>query len=149
MMASISVIGLDDLIPDMAALAALPDSVIDNMLSAKADVVEKRQRETIKTMLSGRHSKGVTAGSLKRGNIKRTANGRVVEIKPEGSRSDNVRIGYKKNTRRNAEVLFVNEYGKRGQPARPAISTANNAAQAEATAKAEKVYNAFVDSKNL
>jgi len=148
-MASMTVIGLDELIPDFAALAELPDSVIDDMLLAKADVIEKAQQNAARTMLGGAYYTGTTAGSIKRGKSKKTADGRVIEIKPEGSRSDNVRKGYKKSTRRNAEVAFINEFGKKGQPARPFIDKANNAAGDEATAKAEKIYHAFVDSKNL
>lgn len=56
---------------------------------------------------------------------------------------------------RNAEVAFINEFGKsgkhgkKGQPARPFIRTANEAAEERATEAEEKVYNDFLNGKNL
>ena len=50
---------------------------------------------------------------------------------------------------RNAEILFVNEFGKQGQSARPAVHDANEAS-AEATTRAEfEVYDRWLKSKNL
>ena len=148
-MGRLTTIGLDEIIPDWQALAELPDKVIDDMLTAKADVIEKAQKQSADKMLSGKYATGKTGLSIKRTKSKRTADGRAIFIEPHGGRSDNVRKGYRKSHRLNATVAFVNEFGKRGQPARPFTLAANTAAGDEATAKAEKVYNAYVDSKNL
>ena len=50
---------------------------------------------------------------------------------------------------RNAEILFVNEYGKKRQKARPAVRDANEAS-AEATVTAQlAVYDKYLRSKDL
>lgn len=137
-MGSASTIGLDDLIRDYAALAELPDSVIDAMLTAEADVIEPEQHRTAKSM--GVYKTGVTEGSIKRTKIKGKKDGRHLSIYPQGTNADG---------NPNAEVAFVNEFGKKGQPARPFIDTANKNKADQAVDGAAKVYNAFVDSKKL
>lgn len=139
-MASITTIGIDDLIDDLASLASLPDSVIDEMLTAQADIIEPEQRRTMQTMWAGPYRTGTTAGAVKRTKIKSGKDGRHLSIYPHGTNSDG---------NRNAEVAFINEFGKKNQPARPAIDTANKNKAEQAHGGAEKVYNAFVDSKNL
>ena len=53
------------------------------------------------------------------------------------------------NKRRAAEVAFVDEFGKRGQPARPFIQTANEKAADRAIDAAARVYDDFLKSKNF
>jgi len=139
-MGSISTIGLNDLIEDLSALAALPDSVIDEMLTAQADIIEPAQRRTMQAMWAGPYRTGATAGAVKRTKIRSGKDGRYLSIYPHGTNADG---------NRNAEVAFINEFGKRNQPARPAIDTANKSKTEEAISAAAKVYNAFVESKNL
>ena len=81
--------------------------------------------------------------ALEKGKVKKDRDGRSLSIYPKGTRK---RGG---QTTRNAEIAFINEYGKRGQPARPAISTANMKKEKEATDAGERVYNQFLDSRNL
>ena len=104
-MGSASTIGLDDLIQDLAALAALPDSVIDAMLTAKADVIEPEQVKTIKGMWAGKYKTEQTARAVKRTKIKRGKNGRHLSIYPQGKNTDG---------NPNAEVAFINEFGAPG-----------------------------------
>jgi len=137
-MGSAATIGLDSLIDDLAAFAALPDSVIDGMLTAEADVIEPEQHRTAESM--GVYRTGVTEGSIKRTKIKVGKGGRYLTIYPQGKNKDG---------NPNSEVAFVNEFGKEGQPARPFIDTANKNKGEEAVGAAETVYNAFLDSKNL
>ena len=139
-MATISTSGLDDLIPDLAALAAIPDSVIDAMLTAQADVIEPEQKRVMKIMWTGRYHTGATAEAVRRTKIKSGKDGRHLSIYPQGKNSDG---------NPNAEVAFINEFGKRNQPGRPAIDTANQNKAETAFSGAETVYNAFVKSKNL
>lgn len=157
---SISTIGLDELIDDMAALAELPDKVIDDMLNAKADIIEVAQKQRGRAM--GVHNTGLTLSSIKRTKSKRNKGGRSLEIYPQGTNSKGVR---------NAEVAFMNEYGTPGNrnlpsrrfvaklgvqvsrlgrmPARPFIDSANKAAGQQATDAAAKVLDTFISSKNL
>lgn len=137
-MGSFTVNGIDALSDDLAALAALPDSVIEAILDAEADVILPAQRETARSM--GVYKSGMTAGSIKKGKVKKTATGKTLTVAPQG-----------KNARgdRNAEVAFINEYGKEGQPARPFIRTANERAEPKAVEAGEKVYHEFLDRNNL
>lgn len=118
-MGSFKINGLDSLINDLSALAALPDSVAEDMLNAGADIIEAEQHKTAKSM--GVYDTGVTEGSIKKTKVKKTATGKSIDIFPQGVNSDG---------NRNAEVAFINEFGKsgkhgkKGQPARPFIRTA-------------------------
>lgn len=143
-MGKLTVNGFDALSDDLASLASLPDSVIEQILFAEAEIVEAEQRATAKEM--GVYDSGMTAGSIKKGKIKKTASGQSITVAPRGR---NVRGD------RNSEVAFVNEYGRKGKggskglPARPFIRTANARAEKKAVEAGEKVLNDYLDSKNL
>ena len=139
-MGTMSVSGLDDLIGDLDELARLPDSVTDQMLNAEADVIEAAQRSEASRMWKGPYYTGTTAASIKKGKIKRTGLDKSITVAPQG---------HNKRGTRNAEVAFVNEFGKRGQPGRPALKTANERKEQEAVAAGEKVYHAYLDGKKL
>lgn len=139
-MGNISVSGLDDLIGDLDELASLPDSVTDQMLNAEADVIEAAQRAEAARMWQGPYYTGTTAASIKKGKVKKTGLDKSITVSPQGTN---------KRGTRNAEVAFVNEFGKRGQPARPAIKTANERKEKEAVEAGEKVYHAYLDAKKL
>ena len=142
-MGRLTVNGIDALSDDFAVLARLPDSVIDGILDAEAEVITAAQREEIEKQWRGPHSLGISSKSIKKGKAKKDKDGRSLSVYPQGTRK---RGG---QTTRNAEIAFINEYGKRGQPARPAISTANMKKEKEATDAGERVYNQFLDSRNL
>ncbi len=144
-MGRLTVNGIDALSDDFAALARLPDSVIDGILDAEADVILPAQRAEIEKQWNGPKnlSTGMSAKSIKKGKVKKDRDGRSLSIYPKGTRK---RGG---QTTRNAEIAFINEYGKRGQPARPAIDAANKKKEEEAVAAGERVYNQFLDSRNL
>lgn len=137
-MGNLTVNGLDALISDMDALAALPDSVTEKILDASADVIVAEQRKTAQEM--GVYDTGITARSIKKGKPKKTRDGKVVYVSPTGKN---------KKGNRNAEVAFINEYGKKGQPARPFIRRANERAGDRAAEAGEKVLQSYLDSKNL
>lgn len=139
-MGVVTVVGMDDLIVDLDELAKLPDSVTDDILNAEADVIVAAQRSTAAEMWRGPYCTGTTAASIKKGKIKKVGLDKSITVAPTGTN---------KRGTRNAEVAFVNEYGKRGQPGRPAIRTANEQKEKEAAEAGEKVYHAYLDSKNL
>lgn len=140
-MAKFSVNGLDELALSMSEIAALPDSVLDAMLHAEADVVERAQRAT--GLAYGIRRTGKTLSSIKRGKSWRTADGKALEVYPQGM----VPNGKKNKT--TAEVAFINEYGKKGQPARPFIQDANEQAASETTSRAAKVYDNYLKTKGF
>lgn len=144
-MARIAVDGLDSLISDLETLISMPDSVAEAILNAEADVIVTAQRAEIASRWKGSYSMGISAKSVKKGKAKKTEDGHAVHVYPQGSR----RRG--KQSVRNAEIAFINEYGarERGIAPRPAIGTANAKAEKPAAEAGEQVFNAYLDSKNL
>jgi HK97 gp10 family phage protein len=128
-MASFTQYGLEDLIQSFERLANIPDEVIDGMLNAGADVIAEKQKQVGRRM--GVHKTGVTLESIvKSPKTGKAVAGRYIDIYPKGVNADG---------NRNAEVAFINEFGKRGQLARPFMQTANEEAAQEATDAAAKV----------
>lgn len=143
-MAEFSCNGLDDLMLSLQEIAAIPEEVQDEMLRAGADVVAQAQREKVKAygIYDGSSPRHV-ADTIKPGRVKLKKGQRVIYVTPTGSR----RRG--KSVTRNAEILFVNEYGKRGQKARPAIRDANEACAEQMVSAQMAVYDKHLRSKDL
>lgn len=140
-MAEIGFSGLDELMLSMEEISEIPDEVQDAMLNAQADVVTAAQKARARAY--GVQDTGLVISSIKKGKPKRKKGVRVIYITPSGTR----RRG--KQTVRNAEIAFINEYGDRRQRARPFIRDANEAC-AEATTQAGfEVYDKWLKSKNL
>lgn len=141
-MAKFEVNGLDALIGDLGALAQLPDSVAEDILTAEADIVEAEQKITAREMLNGPYSTGKTAAAIKRTKIKKTKDGKSLTIYPQGKREKG---------KRSAEVAFINEFGAPGKKQEPRqfIRTANERAKPKAAQAGEKVYGAFLDRHGL
>ena len=137
-MGNLTANGLDALIDDFADLAKLPDSVTDGIL--EADVIAAAQQAQAAKMWTGPYATGTTARSIKKGKVKKNGLNKSITVAPTGTN---------KRGTRNAEVAFINEYGKKGQPGRPAIRTANEQKEKEAVEAGEKVYHAYLDGKNL
>lgn len=137
--------GLDSLMTDLDSLAHLPDRVVEDMLNAEADVLVPAQRAEISSRWRGKYSEGISAKSVKKSKMKRTKDGQAVYIYPQGTRKRG------KKRVRNAEIAFINEYGApgRGIAPRPAIAAANAKAEQAAVDAGERVFNAYLDSKNL
>lgn len=125
-------------------IAEIPEEVQDEMLQAGAEVVAQAQREKVKAygIYDGSSPKHV-ADSIKPGKVKLKKGQRVIYVTPTGSR----RRG--RTSTRNAEILFVNEYGKRGQKARPAVRDANEACAEETVSAQMAVYDKHLRSKDL
>lgn len=144
-MGHMEAVGLDGIIDDLAELASLPERVVDGILNAEADVIVDAQRSEIASRWRGLYSMGISAKSVKKGKVKITRDGKAVYVYPQGTRKRG------KKSVRNAEIAFINEYGapRRHIAARPAISTANAKKEGAAVEAGEKVYHAYLDSKNL
>lgn len=143
-MAEFSCNGLDGLMLSLKEIEEIPAEVQDEMLLAGAEVVAQAQREKVKAygIYDGSSPRHV-ADAIKPGKVKLKNGQRVIYVSPTGSR----RRG--KTVTRNAEILFVNEYGKKRQKARPAVRDANEAS-AEATVTAQlAVYNKYLRSTDL
>ena len=122
-MANLSTSGLEELVGGFDAIAELPDEVVLEMLVAEAEVIAPAQEAEARAMLSGEYSTGETAQSISYDKkLKKTADGRAI---------------------------YVDEFGKHGQPARPFIQTANEKAADRAIDAAARVYDDFLKSKNF
>lgn len=139
-MARITAVGLDGLMADLSAVAALPDPVAEEMLQAEANIIVKAQKDVGMRMRV--HQTGVTLGAIKSTKMKRAKRGRVVDVYPQGKN---------KHGDKNAMVAFLTEYGvsKRKIPPRPFIRTANEEATPAAIEAATAVYDRFLKSKKL
>lgn len=123
---------------DGEAYQIVPDEVIAQMLQAEANVLIAGQQAEMASM--GIKDTGETIRSVTVTEPKRTKSGDMVcYVYPAGSRTRNGK------TTRNAEIAFINEYGKRGQAARPAISTANENYADAAVDAAANIYHAYMD----
>ena len=124
-MANLSTSGLEELVGGFDAIAEIPDEVVLEMLVAEAEVIAPAQEAEARAMLSGKYSTGETAQSISYDKkLKKTSDGRAIYV-------------------------FVDEFGKQGQPARPFIQTANEKAADPATDAAARVYDGFLKSKNF
>lgn len=144
-MAKFFVDGLGDLMEAFTNLEMLPEEVPLGMLDAEADVLCNAQKQKAETMLRGPYSAGRVANAIQKGPPKKTADGYVQHITFEGIVVDK----YHPNGTRAAEIAYVNEFGKPGQPARPFIQTANEESGDEAERAGAKVYDNYLESKGL
>ena len=147
-MSRLEVEGLDGLIDDFEALAALPEEVISDMLNAEADVVEEAQKAEIK--LLGLVNTGQLVESIRRtGKVVAVRGEKTLHVYPQGVRSDG---------KRNAEIGFIHEYGaphgkgktgNGGIKASKWMKNANEKCVAEAVERAAEVYDTYLKSKKL
>lgn len=137
-MADFAVKGLDELGKTFENLAAIPDEVIWKMLDAEANVVVDAQRQTAGSMLSGPYDKGAVRRAIRKGKIKLSKGVYTQYINYEGEQHGN----------RLAEIAFVNEFGKRGQAARPFVKTANEQCADEALQAGCNVFDQFLNSQS-
>lgn len=146
-MAEFGCSGLDGLILSLKEIAEIPEDVQDEILSAQADVVVEAQRRKVRAYGIYDGSSPVhVANSVKKGRVKLRKGERVLYVTPTGTRT---RGKGKMQKVRNAEILFVNEFGKRGQKARPAIKDANEESAGATTQAGLRVYDEWLKSKNL
>ena len=136
--------GLDSLMLDLAAVAAMPEEVQDEILSAEADVVVAAQRKKVKQFgIYDGTSPVHVANSIKKGRPKTQKGSRVIYVTPKGSRKRGNTVT------RSAEILFVNEFGKKNQKARPAVAAAHEES-AQATVEAgARVWDGFLEKHHL
>lgn len=137
-MATFECEGLDDLALSMAEIAEIPDAIQDDMLNAQADIVVRAQEKTGRAL--GVQRTGVTLSAIKKAKPKKSKNGRSILVRFTGKNADG---------NRNAEVAFLNEFGKKSQAARPFIRVANETAADEAVRASLNVYDNWLKSKNL
>lgn len=139
-MATLEVTGISEITESLRKGMEIPESVMDSMLDAMAEIVIKAQERTAATMLGGPYYTGGTESAVGPGRKVKLRNGKKMYITFKGSRHRG------NTTTRNAEIAFINEYGKKGQPARPFVKKANEQSADKSTAAAEAVFHAWQDT---
>lgn len=128
----------------------IPVDVIDEMLTAEADVIEPAIADNAASMLRGPYGTGDTSRAMYRKKPAnwggRKGNGqRQIALTFRGVRRDK----HHPNGRRNAEIAFVNEYGSRGTPARPFVQRAIDEKGEAAFDEAEKVFDRWLEKEKM
>lgn len=131
--------GISALQRDINAAGDIPDGVLKEMVEAQAKVIEEALVYNAGTMLQGPYYEGEVARSPKHKKPRILKTGAATTITFEGMQHGN----------RNAEVAFVNEYGKKSQPARPFIQKSIRETLTPAAEAARKILNDHISSKNL
>ncbi len=120
-MAKLELEGFSDLDSAFAHIAQIPGPVKEKALQAMANVAAPQIKRSGESM-GVREPEGQVhiLDVIKLSKPKTNDSGGYLDINFSGTRT-------RGNTKtRNAEIAFVNEYGKRGQEARPFIGTAMN-----------------------
>lgn len=121
-MARLDIEGLAELNDAFRRISDIPERVTDEALQAMAAVAAKRIRAQGEAMGVWDPKSDVhILDKITVGKSKMTAAGGYVDINFSGSRT---RGKEKQRKTRNDDIAFVNEYGRRGQAARPFIGAA-------------------------
>lgn len=126
-MADFKVEGLDVAQAQLRQIARAPDEVKGDILRSMADVAAAEQKKTgmefgiYDADSGGKH----LVDTIKVNKPKLSEDGGTISVTFSGKRKDKKH----KTPVRNAEIAFINEYGKRGQAARPFVRTANTRAE--------------------
>lgn len=142
-MASFHVNGADDLAKAFKEAGTVPEGVTKSMLTAMANIAKEAQARLANSMLHGYLWTGTTANSIQSDSPRVTSDGGKVTISFKGSR---IRKGHNE---RNATIAFINEFGKKHQPARPFIKEANTKNEDKINAAGETEFNKWLQSIGL
>lgn len=139
-MATLELEGFDDLQDAFRRISEIPFDVTSDALDGMAEVAAAKIRSSGEAMgVRDLESDVHILDKIKTNKAKKTQSGGYETITFSGSRFRNG-----KNTR-NAEIAFINEYGKRGQRARPFIGTAMKQNEDAIFAPAEKVIGDWIE----
>ena len=120
-MPKLNLTGLDDLLKAFENISEVPDDVVNRALTemetiAADEIKASGERYGVRDPESNVH----VLDSIKMNKPQRTDTGGYADVTFSGTRQRN------KTRTRNAEIAFINEYGKRSQQARPFIGEAMN-----------------------
>lgn len=139
-MAMLELQGLDSLQEALRRISEIPWEVTESALDAMADAALPEIRSKGETMgVRDPESNVHILDQLKRKKAKQDKSGGHEDITFSGSRQ---RGG---SRTRNAEIAFINEYGKRGQPARPFIGQAMTQNAEKITEPAERILGDWIE----
>ena len=142
-MARLELSGFDDLNDVFNKIADIPWPVTDNALQAMASVEKDKVKEQgERAGIRDEESSVHILDKLKVNKSKKDSAGGHADVTFSGTRTR----GKGKKTR-NAEIAFVNEFGKEGQAARPFVKNAVENFADEITAPGEKVIGDWLENE--
>lgn len=141
-MATITLDGFDELSEMFRELAPIPDDVLTDALNDMAKVAEAAVRQQGQALgVKDPQSQVHILDKIIHTKPKKTKDGGVSNVTFSGSRTrGRIRT-------RNAEIAFINEYGKRGQAPRPFIRLAAESAGDSIADAGEKVIGEWWDKQ--
>ena len=125
-----------DILQSIGGSGTLPSSVVMNMAKAMGEAIAAEERKRAASDLRGPYYAGGVASGVNVCTPVKSAGGASVNINFKGSQHGN-RLG---------EIAFINEYGKKSQPARTFIDNANKSAEEKAVKAAENILDAYLAS---
>ena len=141
-MATLELQGFEGLEDAMRRIAEIPFPVTEEALGAMAEVAADKIRSTGESMgVRDPESETHILDQITRSKAKQTNSGGYADITFKGSR---LRHGTRT---RNAEIAFINEYGKRGQQARPFIGRAMTQNEEAIQEAGEKVIGEWIEKE--
>lgn len=140
-MANFTVHGLDELYEATAKAKEIPRDVTENILTKMGRVLEF----WVQKRALARHiwDTGEVLRSIQLGKAKVSREGGSIAVTFKGSRKRG------KTTTRNAEIAFINEFGKKGQDGRPFVKEAREMGEKEAEAAGQDALNSWLDKIGL
>lgn len=141
-MAKLDLDGFDELENAFRRMEEIPWDVKEEALDTMAEVAAGKIRSQGETMgVRDPDSDVHILDRIVRRKAKQTDSGGREDISFDGTRTRN---GI---TTRNAEIAFINEYGKRGQRARPFIGTAMAQNEDEITSPGERILGDWIENE--
>lgn len=141
-MPAFSFYGTEDLAAAFKKMSNIPNDVKAKAMTAAGNIVAEEQRRVGEEKgIRDPESNAHILDKIKVNKPKIEENGASVTITFSGSRKRG------RTSTRNAEIAFINEFGKRGQPARPFISVANKKAQERALDAAADVIHDYIEKQ--
>ena len=141
-MATLEIQGMDELNAALGRIGTLPPEVKTRALNQMADAARaaiKRSGESLG--VRDRESNVHILDKISKAKAKITPEGGHQDVTFSGSRTRGT------TKTRNAEIAFINEYGKRGQPARPFIGKAMNENEERIAAAGGEVLGAWIENE--
>lgn len=141
-MAMMTFSGTDGLIEAFNRISDIPWEVTEEALDAMGDVAAREIKSSGEAYgVRDENSDVHILDKITQKKAKQTDDGGTKAITFDGSR----RRG--NSSTRNAEIAFINEYGKRGQSARPFIKKAIEGKGDEISAPAEKIVGEWLENE--
>lgn len=131
--------GAKELMVSIQQAGDIPADILAQMVERQAKPIEEALVYNAATMLVGPYYEGGVATSVKAGKPRVGKGGATVKIEFKGTQHGN----------RLAEIAFINEYGKKSQPARPFIAKSIKDADEAGAKAAAAVLDAYLAFRNL